>query len=128
LCRRRSTPEVFPFARTENLAVFGERRAKDMVIGGSIEWSRRLDRLMDIIETLAIRSEGETPQISAAKSIRKSAPIFDVENFKRSHAFSADLDFVKKQFGVRRHSNGFDGCVPAGPTPSRVEQELVLAA
>jgi hypothetical protein len=49
---------------------------------------------MDVVETLAVRGEGEPSQVSASKNIGKNAPAFDVEQLEGPGAFSAFLDFI----------------------------------
>src|SRR5579859_4281583 len=82
---------------------------------------------MDIVETLAIRREGESAQVPAGEEIGQTLPSFDIEQLKSPRSLSPFLHLVQEQPTVGGNTKGLYRRVVAGSPFRGVDQKTILA-
>src|SRR5260370_32987217 len=82
---------------------------------------------MNVVDTLAIWRESESPQVPAGKEIGKAPPSFDFEQLKSPRSLSSFLHFIQEQPTVYRNTERLYGGVFARRPFGRIDQKMILA-
>src|ERR1700685_351393 len=118
---------ILPFTGRKYLAVVIEAGAQDMVIGRTIVRPRRINRLMHVVETLAVRREREASQVATRERVRQSSAALNVQQIKCSGPFSALFDFVQQQTPIRRREEQIHCGVVSGAILGRINEKLIAS-
>src|SRR5260370_41468725 len=99
--------------RKENLPVLAGRCSNHMLVRGKIERALRVQSLVDVVETLAVRCKGKSAQVPAGEKVGETSSSFDFEQLEGPGPLSPFLYFIQEQSTVGRNTKWFYGGVLA---------------
>src|SRR6266404_5914563 len=86
--RKKTESNFLVLARKENLPVFRGWRSENVLIRRAIEGPLRLQRLVDVVEPLAVRRKGKSPQVPAREEIGEALPSLNFKQLKSPRSLS----------------------------------------
>src|SRR5260370_39448108 len=98
-----------------------------MLVRATIERALRVQSLVDVVETLAVRCKGKSAQVPAGEKVGETSSSFDFEQLEGPGPLSPFLYFIQEQSTVGRNTKWFYGGVLARSPFGGIDQKLILA-